>query len=46
MAQELEYGDRECDVKEDNVTALEDYLRAQGINSTAEEYCELNQQQL
>ena len=39
MSQELEYGDRVCDVREENVTALEDYLRAQGINTTAEDYC-------
>ena len=44
MAQDLEYGDRLCEVKEENVTALEDYLRAQGINSTAEEFCEENEQ--
>ena len=46
MSQELEYGDRVCDVREENVTALEDYLRAQGINTTAEDYCDDNEDYL
>ena len=43
MAQELEYGDRECEVKDENVTDLEKYLASQGINDSASEYCGKNE---
>ena len=46
MAQEIEYGERECDVKEENVTDLEDYLMAEGINSTASDFCLDNEDEL
>ena len=44
MAQEIEYGDRECDVKKENETDLNDYLKDQGINMTASDYCFDNEQ--
>ena len=46
MAQEIEYGERECDAKEDNVTDLEDYLMDEGINSTVSDYCLDNKDEL
>ena len=42
MSQELEYGDRECEVKPENVTDLEDYLQQEGSNESASDFCYYN----
>ena len=44
MAQELEYGDRQCEVKDERVDDLEDYLGQNGVNQTASDYCYDNEQ--
>ena len=40
MAQELEYGDRECDVIEGMEDSLEDYLEQFGNDTDVYEHCE------
>lgn len=46
MAQEIGYGDRQCDVKEENITDLEDYLKSQNLNITPSDYCDQNAENL